>query len=101
MWNWHISCLVAGLALYNHVRGGARKKKTKTKAATYINFHMFIKSVIHNKTMSHAYPVRFHGMASAISIVPDIGYSMLVELNVLLDCTYSRKSKRHLDKKVC
>jgi hypothetical protein len=38
----------------------------------YVNFHLFVQAVVHNKTVGHSDTVRLHGMASIVGVVSDI-----------------------------
>ena len=40
---------------------------------TYINFHVLIETIIHDKAVRHSYTVRFHGVTSNIGIIAHIG----------------------------
>jgi hypothetical protein len=38
----------------------------------HVDFHLFVKAVVHDKTVGHSDTVRLHGMASVVGIVSDI-----------------------------
>ena len=39
---------------------------------TYVYFHLFVKLIVHDQTMSHSYPMGFHRMSSDIGIVTHV-----------------------------
>ena len=38
----------------------------------YVNFHLLVEAVVHDKTVSHSDTVRLHGMAGIVGVVSDI-----------------------------
>ena len=46
--------------------------RLRNEFLAYIDFHLLIQAIIHNQTMSHPNPVRFHGMPCNIGIIAHV-----------------------------
>lgn len=40
---------------------------------TYIDFHLLVQPIVHDQTVGHSNPVRFHRMACNIGVVAHVG----------------------------
>lgn len=55
----------------------------RTEGQTYVDFHLLIKTIIHDQTVGHAYPMGLHGVPGDIGIVAhiriiEVSHSLLV-----------------------
>jgi hypothetical protein len=83
VWNWVISCRVAGFARYRKIVSRMYKASLLSmtevvrgveglKLATYIDFHLLISAIIHDQAMRQSNTMGLHRMTSDISIIANI-----------------------------
>jgi hypothetical protein len=66
VWNWHISCFVAGFALC----GASAGAPAGLWRASYVNFHFLVKAIVHYQAVGHSYSVRLHRVTGNVGVVP-------------------------------
>lgn len=60
---------------FDFLMSGNRLKKKQTKTqSTHIDLHAPVQAVVEQKVVCHANPVRFHGVALAVVVIPDIAF---------------------------
>jgi hypothetical protein len=70
---------------------GSARTLGKGRAKTYVDLHLLVQAVVHDKTVRHPNTVRFHGMSSDIGVVSDV---RVVEVGHLFLFHYSVRAQR-------